>query len=394
MDIKKIFRREWWALFFELLAALIVVLVVLIKVLPFMSWNYMWLILLLPVVFLLIIWVNKLDVPANHVYSVEWLGKFYNLSSGRWYPFPYFGRLRNIESIPSNKLFLSIMLGVRTEKEKETLGEYVYGTPSNVETIGDFVRLLLKLEIQCVDAIKLCSSHQDPYKYIVGLVEIAVRKFAGKIDNDQMDKEYYSHDWKAEVKKIEDEFKILEKLGLIIHSLVPVDVLNTPEVEEFNRKVQEADQQGRVIDKQTINKVKEEAGKGKVLTERLSNIKKERTIGLEADGILEHTINTIKKTSDVRGDVALRFITEKDKHETVRASAINGGIVYIENGAGANSNASVGAGLTWGINSANSAAAKNTNPSISKDKDKKSDKASKKVKGKVRNDDTDDEEDD
>jgi hypothetical protein len=242
--------------------------------------------------------------------------------------------------------------------------------------------------------IKLCESHEKPFDYIVGLLEKKVRFYASSVDNDLLDQDFLEQDWTKEVADVENDLKILTNVGVKIYSLISVDVINTPEVEEFNRKVQEADNEGKVIDKQINNKVKLENGQGRVLDERILNMTKNKTIAQENDEILKHTIETIKKTSDVRGDVALRFIIEKDKHATVRESAQVGSIVYIENGAGGSSNASVGAGLTWGINAANSASAKKQIPSISKDRDKKNLKNKVKVKGKVRDDDDDDDDDD
>lgn len=348
MDAKKVF---FWAWFWLDLSVTIIMAIALIVV--YSIWGY-WLAitsLLLPTLVIVALrFVNRLSVAAERNWVFEWNGeKMEPLKPGLYYPFRLFGFLNEGEEVPMNRQMLYVLTGVRDGLSLEIINQYYYGTPSNVEpNEGDYLRLMYKIEFECFDPVKLIYAVDDPYAYLVGVLELEVNKYAKGLHSEKVLDGFAEKDWTTDLLSkttITDAFLIV---GVNLISFIPVDVLVTLEVEEIRRKVQIEEKRADVIKAELKNSVIIEKGDKQILNARLANMNIREDISKKQDKIMVNSLNSIKTDVGVNSVMALKFVTQQKTLQTIAESSKNGAITYID-GSGGDGTVAQAAKIGWGI---------------------------------------------
>lgn len=299
------------------------------------------------IIVVIIRWSNRLEVPAEWNFIFEWNGVVLPpLTPGLYYPFPYFKFLSDGTEVPMNKQMLHILSGVREGLPTEVVEKYVYGSSTNVEpNTGDFLRLMYMAEIKCVNPVKLVYEKADPYGYIVGLLEREVVIFIKKprVANETVNDKFIKNNWyetffiaKLIVTQTVNASvydTILAETGIELIKFIPIDVINTPETEESRRDVEMEMRKGEVLKKLLIN----------------TTIKKK--ISAVNDSMRDNSVKTILTNAGVTGEVALNYLNEQKKLDTIQVVGTKGNITYMDNsGKGKLTNARV---MGWGLTANN-----------------------------------------
>lgn len=296
------------------------------------------LLILLPLIFVYLVWQNKVEVPPKYNFVYEWRGEILDpLEPGWHYVFPYFGMLNEGEEIPMNSQMLYVLSGVRDGLSPKIINQYTFGTASNLEAeTGDFVRMMYKLELKCEDPIKLVYEKDDPYGYIASVVEQKVNIYVHGKNVEQINDNFVKEDWNADVNLgiVDVRALILNEIGIDIVSFIPVDVINTPEVEESRRAIEIEIRKKELNNAKIDNDVQLEKGKGRVLTATLSNMSKKKSISEKADEIRVNSINAIKTRVGVNSVVALKFATNEKKLDVILEASKAGNITYVDDSNG------------------------------------------------------------
>jgi hypothetical protein len=350
MDAKKVFWKAWvsliaWSTVLALVIALALVITGIIYEFFWLSVFLAVVIIFLPLASIVIIrWQKRVEVPANWEYLYEWSGqKMAPLEPGLYYPFPYFGFLSEESRVLMNKQIIYIMSGSRDGLDSADVEKFVYGSLTDVEPgTGDFIRLKYGVEIQCTDSKKLVYERTDPFGFIAGLAEKEVVKFIKGLSGEDVNDCFVKRNWnKTVINKL--QLLIEQETGVKIIRFIPIDVMNTPETEAARRAEE--------------MKKREKA----VLEAELKNMEVKEKISAKADGMVTHTINSVKTTAGVNGLVALKFITEKQKLSTIENASKNGQFTYMDSsGSGKLTDASA---MGWGFHAHNS----NAQPPVKND---------------------------
>lgn len=350
MDAKEVFLKAWISLVLGLLA-LALVIAIAVMVLGGIYGFFWWavpvalVIFFSPLVIITIIrWQKRVEVPANWEYLYEWSGQpMTPLKPGLYYPFPYFGFLSEDSRVLMNKQIIYIMSGSRDGLDSADVEKFAYGSLTDVEPgTGDFIRLKYGLEIQCIDSKKLVYERTDPFGFIAGLTEKEVVLFVKGLSGEDINDQFINNDWDANlIAKLQT--LIETESGVKILRFIPIDVMNTPETEAARRAEE--------------MKKREKA----VLEAELKNMEVKEKISAKADGMVTHTIDSVKNTAGVNGLVALKFITEKQKLSTIENASKNGQFTYMDSsGSGKLTDASA---MGWGFHAHNS----NAQPPVKND---------------------------
>lgn len=350
MDAKEVFLKAWISLIaWSTLLALVVALglVVVGGIFGFFWWAMLVAVIIFfsPLTVMVIIrWQKRVEVPANWEYLYEWSGQVMApLEPGLYYPFPYFGFLSEESRVLMNKQIIYIMSGSRNGLDSADIEKFAYGSLTDVEPgTGDFIRLKYGVEIQCVDSKKLVYERTDPFGFIAGLAEKEVVLFVKGLSGEDINDQFINNDWDTNlIAKLQSLIEV--ETGVEIKRFIPIDVMNTPETEAARRAEE--------------MKKREKA----VLEAELKNMDVKEKISAKADGMVTHTINSVKNTAGVNGLVALRFITEKQKLSTIETASRNGQFTYMDSsGSGKLTDASA---MGWGFHAHNS----NAQPSVKND---------------------------
>jgi len=328
MKVKMIFFLDW-AVFFTI-TTLLIVTILLVACSLWLPWQMMWSLFLLPIVYGLLVWQARLPVSPKQNIICERKGKALPpLTPGWYYPLRYFDLCREIAEVPMNKQMLCVLTGTREGFAPEIVEQYTYGTPSNIEPgTGDFIRLMYKLEFQCQDSIKLVYAVDDPYAYIVGLTETYVNSYVHVNNSEHIVDHFSREDWEVEVlSKIRST--VLAVVGIDLISFVPVDVINTPEVEEARRNTD-------------LEKRKKE-----ILEAKLVNLSVTENISKKNDAIKAHSIASVMGQANVSGVDALQFLTKDKTLNTILEASKEGSITYVDDSGNGNMNQA--AALGWAI---------------------------------------------
>lgn len=324
----------WWGLLLMATAIVAAIAVPALVSLSGFEWKSEYNIILKMVIGLVLaglILGNRVAVPHTYEYVYEWIGKPLKPFKPGWhYPFPYFTFLSGPAKVPMNDQTLHILTGSREGLDDEIVNLHVYGSSSNIEpNNGDYVRLLYKVVLRCVDSIALVYNHTDPYAYVAGLVEFEVVKYVKGYDSEEVNDQFVKRDWGYVVNDL--NIILPDAVGLELLSFIPMDVLNTPETEEQRRKLNEAKTNTQLLE------------------EEEEQMDKKIKIGKKKDSILRNSIESIKQESGVDGGTALSFLRTERTLETVVEASKHGNFTYMDaSGSGKLSEYSA---LGWGINS-------------------------------------------
>lgn len=326
-----------WTLY--LLSIVGVTFTILFFTLPLLhlSWLFSLLSLIWIPVSFFTVWKAKLVVLPEWTVVAEWCGKKMEpFASGYHYPFRKFGFFNVVAEVPVNKQTLYILSGVRDNLAPEVVEQYVYGTASNMEPgTGDFLRLLYRVEVKCVDPLALVYNVNNPYDYVAGIIEQKVSLYVHreKSENiiDKFSEQTLASIFSASSSIADDVLdQILTDTGLKLISFIPVDVINTPEVEELREQLDKEQRQTAIIEAQLKNEVQREQGKKKILSAQLENMSVQENIGKKTNDILVNEIKAIKDQAGVGGDEALRFIAREKTLATIENSSKTGNVTYID----------------------------------------------------------------
>lgn len=360
MKSKKVFLLAWVIYFFIMTMVFIGILTLswylksseisFFKEIPnsvFGSWT------LLPFVYAYIVWKNKLIVPPEYEYIYEWQGeKLEPLKSGYNYIFPFFGFLKGRVKIPTNIQTLNILIGVRDGLPESITKCFVFGSAVNIRPEeGDTIRVLFKVEYQNIDSLKLFYAKNNPYDYIVSLIEFKVGAYMRKPikdDSEALSDHFLSKNWDAEVlDSIENQYRLKDEIfdfiGVKLIHIIPVNLLFSPEIEEAKKKI-EVEKRRRGL-----------------LEEELNNMNTEESIAKKRNEINSNEIEKVMKTANVGGQEALNFILKEKTLTAITQASKTGNITYID-GSGKD-NFSSGVGFGWGLSANNSSFVPEKKPS-------------------------------
>ncbi|MFZ2310119.1 MAG: hypothetical protein WAW11_01085 [Patescibacteria group bacterium] len=337
---EEVFLSAWlrW-LFLSIAVALVVVIVLTIigTVLDFF-WIAILasgLILITPVVTIAILrWKNRVEVPANWEYLYEWSGeKLLPLTPGLYFPFPYLGFLSEASQVLMSQQTIYIFSGVRDVLSTDEIKKYKYGSQTNIEPgTGDVLRLKYAAEFQCVDSFKLVYTKKTPFVFMAGLLELEVVKFAKTLTGEKVNDKFVKYQWD---KKLAKAIATIEaEVGVKIIRFMPIDVINTSDTEKSRLDVE-------------LKKRERE-----VLNEELLNMAVKKKISAEADSTRSNAIKAIKDDAGVNGIVALKFLSEQKKLDTIEVASKKGNITYMDSSGSGKLNDSFTLG--WGLNAHNS----------------------------------------
>lgn len=292
------------------------------------------------ITFFVALWSSRLVVPENWNYIFEWNGEALDpLEPGMYFPFPWLGFLKAKGMVPMNRQTLRVLSGERKGCPEDIIKKYPYGADSNIEPAsGDEFKALYHVETQCTDSKKFAYAYDDTYSYVVSLIESRVRNFLGSKTGEDVSDKFSSYPWKIEVLDSvyggnSLSYYIEENFGLKIIEILSIDIILTPEVEEFRRKLDESSR------KKEIYEVEAEAADAR------------KKLQAKNDEITKNTISVIKNTAGVNGNKALDYMTSNKKLETMETVSKNGANTFID-GAGGGSFVG-GTGFGWGFNSQN-----------------------------------------
>ena len=332
------------------------------------KYNFLFCWLLLIIVFCVLIWSSKIEVPPEYEYVYQWAGEVIApLKVGYNYVFPYFGLLKGRAKIPMNVQTLSILSGVRDGLSDSVVKEYIYGTASNIEPDGgDAIRALYQVEFQCIDSLKLFYAKSNPYKYIAKIIEFKVSAYLKnptKEDTEGLSDHFLAKDWDAEVldgRGVLDSVReeILDLIGINLIHFVPVDLIFAPNIIVAREK--------RALEKQ----------RGLLLEEQSANMDKEAEIAKKRNKINGAEIDEIIQRANVSGSEALNHIIKDRTLESITQASKTGNITYID-GSG-NGNFAGGAGFGWGLNATNNKSVSEKKSSDNSEEKKSDDKEEKK----------------
>lgn len=332
-----------WLVFFSVITFIVLLSFFVISIfvdLP--NWSF-GLLALLPFIYTYLVWNSRVEVPPKMEYIYEWLGKRMSpFKNGITYIFPYFNLLKGIARVPMNNQTLYILIGRREGLDKAIIEKYFYGDSSDIEPEnGDAIRVLCALQIRCVDSLKLVYEVENPYQYIVDLVQVRVGAYMKKLklgETEKLSDYFLAKDWDEEIFDETPLFgslkeKIFDTVGVELIHFVPVDLIFSPEVEEIRRKT-------------GVERQRKE-----FLKEQLSNMKEEEDIAKRRDDINSNSIKKIMDTANVSGPEALGFLMKEKTLKTVESASKNGSMTYLDS---ANEgNFSNGVGFGWGFNATN-----------------------------------------
>lgn len=288
------------------------------------------------------LWFNRLVVPQNFIYLFEWDGiKMEPFEPGRYFPFSWFGLLQPKGMIPTNIQTISVLSGERSGVPEDILKVYTYGSGSNIEPdTGDDFKALYKIEFKCSDPVKMAYAHDDVYNHVVGLVESKIRDFVGSKSGEKISDQFSSYNYKEDVlDKIPDDggeslSDVINNLfGIKISNIIPMDVILTPQVQEYKRRLDESSRKKEIYIAET-----------EAAEER-------KKLQAKNDEITKNTISVIKNTAGVNGNKALDYLVNQKKLETMEVVSKNGTNTFIDGAGGGNF--AGGAGFGWGFNSQN-----------------------------------------
>jgi len=311
-----------------------------------------WLLLAVPFVVWYLRLTNRLEVSPELNVIGEWQKrKMEPFKPGWHFPFRYFGFFEEIAEVPMNKQTLFILSGQRDGIEQAVVDQYVYGTASNMEPgTGDFIRLLYRVEIKCIDSLAATYNVDDPYEYIAGVIELNVGLYVHKSDGEEIiDK--FTKETLDSIININIQEQILTDTGIKLISFIPVDVINTPEVEAIRRELDHEERQTAINKAKIKNAVQIKEGDGELLKVTLANKAIEEDISKKDDQIRTNEIKSIKDATGVSGDEALKFIIKDKTLETIAAASQTGNITYIDDSN--NGNLNPAAAMGFAINATN-----------------------------------------
>jgi hypothetical protein len=285
----------------------------------------------------------------------EWCGKKMKpFTNGYHYPFRKFGFFNVVAEVPMNKQTLYILSGVRDNLSQELIKQYVYGTASNMEPgTGDFVRLLYRVEVKCIDPLALVYNVNNPYDYVAGIIEQKVSLYVHHNKSEDII-DHFAEQTLDSIFAVSssnpDDIRnqVLADTGLKLISFIPIDVINTPEVEALREQLDKEQRQIEIIKAQVENEAKREEGKKKVLTAKLANMSVQEAIGQKNNDILVNKIKAITDSTGVGGEEALGFIAKEKTLETLEKSSETGSITYIDD-SGSKGNLNQAAALGFAI---------------------------------------------
>jgi len=341
MDAKKVFLAAWlklafWSTAIALVIALVIITIGVIYHFFLTSLLIAFAMIILPAIVIVIVrWLKRVVVQAKHELVYEWCGEVLEpIKPSIVYPFDYFNFLSDGTLVPMNHQTLFILSGERSGLSQKDIDQFIYGSDTNVEPAdGDYVRLKYGVEIECQDSIKLIYEKTDAYSFIAGLVEMKVIIFIKTLSNEGVNDGFAEPDWGTNL--ITDLApQILSEVGVKLLKFFPIDVMNTLETEKSR------------------SEVGMERRKGQVLKEKLENIVNyEKPISAEKDTMRTKTLTSIKTEAGVNGLVALKFINEQKKLETIATASQKGNITYMDDSGHGKLNDSFTTG--WGFNAFN-----------------------------------------
>ena len=353
MKKKNVFFWCWLALF-----SIPVLIALFILLLCNWGWFIFWLLGTIAwLVFVLCLrWRSKLIVLPEWVVIAEWCGKKMEpFANGYHYPFRKFGFFNVVAEVPMNKQTLYILSGVRDNLAPELINQYTYGTASNIEPdTGDYLRLLYRVEVKCVNPLALVYNINNPYDYVAGIIEHKVSLYVHRKKSediiDHFSEQTLSSIFSASATDpVDVRNQILSDTGLELLTFIPIDVINTPEVEAIREKLDTEQRQSAIIKAQTKNETLREQGKKKVLNAQLSNMSVKEAIGQKSNDILVNELKAITNNTGVSGDEALKFIAKEKTLETIKDSSATGNVTYIDE-SGSKGNLKQAAALGFAIN--------------------------------------------
>lgn len=314
--------------------------------------NIYWLWFVAPISVVVSVLTNRLEVSPEWNVIAEWKKEVMKpFKPGWYYPFPYFGYFEAIAAVPMNKQTVSILSGEKTGLDPQIINEFVYGAASNLGPKGgEPIRLLSKIEIQCVDPILIAYKVDDPYEYAASVIEVYLRRYASDNDNETIIRNFSKQD--ITIVPIGVRSQLLADTGIELISFIPVDVIEDEKTNKRRSDEYEEQQRSIFITAKNSNDILEEQGKGGVMKVTLTNKEIEENISKKDDEMLANRVKTIMASTGVSGDEALKIAMKAKTLETVATASESGSIVYIDENGG-NGGLSQGASLGFAINATN-----------------------------------------
>ena len=253
-DSDRVQRGIFWLAWIGLALVLVVVMAIIVWALLALNVKAWGLIFLTPLILLILIWYQRVKVLPRWQYVWEWLGKVGEPLTPGWYFIPrFFGLFHLVARVPMYDQFLNIISGDRSGISQDLINSHPYGTNSDIEPkSGAVVKIIYSLRIRCEDPIAAVYNMEDPFSYLALSVEKKVVEFAKTKDSESLSDEFNSHNWQAEIDALAPG--LLARTGFSVLELIPQDIANTVEIQNFRNKVGEKQIEKKLLTVELENK--------------------------------------------------------------------------------------------------------------------------------------------